>query len=145
MSCFLDFRGFQLERGFVFKEIAVLCSAGRLLHVWTLRPPCPKRQLPPGDLRAAHVTNIGLAWEDGTVPYSSLESIFVIIAREFKHWIVDCETKQELAFPYKSLSVRIEVRPTSTEGKNSSHVRCVYDHEECALSTVSLMFTEAHR
>lgn len=144
MACFLDFRGFETERGFVFKEIALLCSEGRLAHVWTLRPPCPKRQLPPFDLRLVHVSNIGLAWEDGTISYGSLESIFVTVARKFKRWIVESEAKKELLFPYKAMSVQIEVRPLSSADTNEPALCCVYDHEECAMTTVTQMFNDSH-
>lgn len=150
-ACFLDCRGFNTDRGFIFKEIAVLCTRGRLLHVWTFRPPCPRRQLPFADLRAVHATNIGLTWEDGTVPYNALESVFVTIAREFRHWIVASEETKALASPYKSLSVHIEVRPLKQsplkkgETHSSVFLKCIYDHSECAIATISKMFDQYHQ
>ena len=132
MACFLSVNEFHLEREFIFKEIALLSSNGENVHVWILKPPCPFPHLTSVDRSdVSHTSNykLGLAWEDGTVPYKSLPSIFELISREYKHWYVEDERSLKLIFRYKSLNV---------------YCKCVYEHPMCAVQSVVLMYSKLH-
>lgn len=139
----MDFRGYALGHDFIFKEIAVLCSEGRCVQVWTLRPPCGWSSLSVEDQQRVRKSTFGLAWDDGEVHYRSMEGVFVTLAREFRTWVVESDEKKELAYPYKSMSVSIEVRPLKKDVERVPKIRCVYDHDDCAVSTVTEMYNES--
>lgn len=147
MTCFLDVQGFQLARRYVVKEIAVVCSEGKIYNVWTLLPPCHFEDLSLDDRVAVKRTSnykLGLAWTDGAVPYKHLESVFVQIAREFKRWIVADERVKDVVFPYKSRSVAVQtvesfckLPASDLEAINAKihipSVGCLFDHPLCVV------------
>lgn len=153
MTCFLDVQGFCLRRNFVMKEIALVGSKGRIYHAWTLQPPCSFEQLSIEDRVAVKRTSnfkLGLAWEDGTVPYKSLETVFIHIAREFKTWVVEDQNVKEYIYPYKSRSVQIQVMPKTSHGTGDDdsiakhaiipEIRCLYDHPQCAVQNATRLY-----
>lgn len=142
-----------MKRRFIFKEIALVSTDGRVCQSWTFKPPCSLNQLDISDYRT--VKNIcdhqlGLAWYDGTVPYSSLEKIFELIAQEFRVWNVFGEEQFKLVFPYKSMSVRLEKWEYQDDGDNATDgddddsetfdVSCIYNHPCCALKSAYRLY-----
>lgn len=124
MTCFLDIQGFSLEEEYIFKELAIVCAEGKSFHVWTFKPPCPFNHLNFQDRHSVTKevnSKVGLLWEDGDVPYKSLASVFVTIAREFKHWYVESTRVRRLIFPFKSMSVQIELVPSTWNDSLCGH------------------------
>lgn len=147
MTCFLDTKGFLLQREFVIKEIAVVCEEGKIYHVWTIRPPCRFERLPVNDqytVKHESNFNLGLAWDDGSVPYHHMPFVFVHIAREFKNWIVENDNIKKIVFPYKSQSVQIKILPVFDKdaddddaGIKYPKICCLYSHPNCAVQTAT--------
>ena len=88
MSCYLEVRGFHLRRGYLFKEVAAVGCDGSTIHTWVFRPPQPWASLTYEDKSSVRRSEIGLAWNDGTVPHSSVERVFEILARQYTVWVV---------------------------------------------------------
>lgn len=149
----MDVQGFQLCREFIIKEIALVGAEGKIYHVWTLKPPCRFEHLSIDDRVAVKRTSnfkLGLAWDDGDVPYRSVSTIFVQIAREFRTWIVEDKRAANLVFEYKSLSVKIreisEIIRVPEDGSDPDQdivypsLCCLHDHPCCAVQKATRLF-----
>ena len=144
MTCFLAVQGFQLEKYFIFKEIAVLCENGKVFHIWTLEP--PHIRLNPFDfqvIRKLIKNDLKIMWKDGTTPYSSIPLIFEMLAREFKVWQVQDRLTFDRIFPYKSLNVKIILSEKKNKPENTSQLTCIYDHENCVVAMVANAFNNS--
>lgn len=144
-SCFIAVTGYSFENRFVFKEIGILCTKGRIINHWILKPPQPIHSLTPLEryivFHSAQIT--GLTWDVGTVNYNSLNTIFELLSNKFNFWFVENKETKDRLFPFKSSKVEIHYvqkkKYLSTEKKFMS-VTCIQDHSGCVINNVIKLF-----
>lgn len=141
-KCFLSIQGFALESMFVFKEISVLCTEGKVFQTWVLKPPHVTEQLKLFNRYVVFnsTSEFGLKWDDGFIPYNHLNLLFETISKQFQTWLVNDETTLSQVLPFKPSSVSLVViekrQITSVERVVPLPVTCIYNHSQCAARNV---------